>query len=292
MNVSAVFLPRITPDGLAGNRFAQAVGLAFMAHVVVVVLLHAQIKELEPHKLPDLVIELGRSPQSGPLGQAQPLAPASKNTQAPSAPPKPSRPNAVPLPVPAVNPKATQATPSPASVAKVDSEAPKVQAAPVPPPPKLIPAQPSMPEKAAASPADATAKPSTITSNQPTPSATVAAPANAGNTLPQGNPNAQSDSIRTVEADYRAASLNNPRPPYPRTAHRLGIEGTVTLIAEVSEEGKPLQVRVFQSSGNELLDDSALTTVSQWKFSPARKNGNMVRSVVKIPITFSLRAKR
>lgn len=96
--------------------------------------------------------------------------------------------------------------------------------------------------------------------------------------------------MRTAEPDYKAAYLNNPRPPYPRNAHRFGIEGTVVLLAEISEEGLPLQVRVFQTSGNELLDEAALNTVLKWRFSPARKEGVMVRSAVKIPITFSLKA--
>ena len=290
---SAVHLPRLTPDGASGKRLLKALLLAAAVHGVLVLLLKGQFPEFEPRKLPDLVIELGRAPQSGPVGGDQPIAPASKATQTPVAPPEASKPKAVPLPVPAVNPKAERATPSPAPVATPDPDSAKVKAAPVPPPPLLSPSQPSTPPKAGPVP-NQQAAPSAVTSAQPQakPSPQVVAPASAGNNIPQGNPNAQSDSVRTVEADYKAAYLNNPRPPYPRTAHRLGIEGTVVLVAEVSEDGKPLQVRVFQSSGNELLDESALSTVSQWKFSPARKDGNIIRSVVKIPITFSLRAKR
>lgn len=98
------------------------------------------------------------------------------------------------------------------------------------------------------------------------------------------------DSVKTVEADYKPAYLNNPRPPYPKTAFRLGIEGTVVVWAEVAEDGIPGQIKLYKSSGNDLLDESALSTVAKWKFSPARKEGRIIRSAVKIPITFSLRA--
>jgi protein TonB len=71
----------------------------------------------------------------------------------------------------------------------------------------------------------------------------------------------------------------------------MGIEGTVILQADVSEQGIPLQVRLFQSSGNDLLDQSALSTVAQWRFTPARKDGVITRSTVRIPITFSLKVQ-
>ena len=124
------------------------------------------------------------------------------------------------------------------------------------------------------------------------PPAPPATAANAAKPEPpaQVSSHTLTESVRTAEPDYKAAYLNNPRPPYPRNAHRFGIEGTVILQAEVNEDGAPLQVRVFQSSGNALLDESALNTVAKWRFRPARKDGVMVRAFVKIPITFSLRS--
>ncbi len=96
-------------------------------------------------------------------------------------------------------------------------------------------------------------------------------------------------SAPTADADYKAAYLQNPKPPYPPLAFRARIEGKVVLIAEVQPDGRAGQVRILESSGNEMLDQSALTTVRQWKFTPARKDGVIVTQAVRIPITFSLK---
>jgi protein TonB len=93
----------------------------------------------------------------------------------------------------------------------------------------------------------------------------------------------------TVDADYKAAYLQNPKPPYPPLAFRARVEGRVVLLAEVLSDGKAGNVRVIESSGNDLLDQSALTTVRQWKFTPARIDGVIVTQAVRIPITFSLK---
>ena len=93
----------------------------------------------------------------------------------------------------------------------------------------------------------------------------------------------------TVDADYKAAYLQNPKPPYPPLAFRLRLEGKVTLLAEVNADGRAGQVKILESSGHELLDQSALSTVKQWKFTPARKDGVIVTQAVRIPITFSLK---
>ncbi len=96
-------------------------------------------------------------------------------------------------------------------------------------------------------------------------------------------------SAPTVDADYKAAYLQNPKPPYPPLAFRLRAEGRVVLIAEVLPNGQSGSVRIVESSGNELLDKSALETVKKWKFTPARKDGVIITQAVRIPITFSLK---
>jgi periplasmic protein TonB len=90
------------------------------------------------------------------------------------------------------------------------------------------------------------------------------------------------------EPDFKAAYLNNPKPPYPRMAVRQQIEGTVLLLVRVLPNGQPGDVRVEQSSGNKLLDDSALQTVKNWRFVPAQKEGVAISAEVRVPIVFSL----
>ncbi|MEQ1533473.1 MAG: energy transducer TonB [Sideroxydans sp.] len=91
-----------------------------------------------------------------------------------------------------------------------------------------------------------------------------------------------------AQPDYKADYLNNPRPPYPMVARRMGYNGKVILNVEVLAEGKAGQVLLHQSSGYAILDNSALQTVKTWKFSPAKRLGQPVTQWFLVPIKFSL----
>lgn len=95
----------------------------------------------------------------------------------------------------------------------------------------------------------------------------------------------------TVDADYKAAYLNNPKPPYPLMALQMRNEGTVMLKALVLPDGSCGEVLLARSSGHELLDQSALKTVAQWKFVPARSQGKETSQWVSIPIVFNLKRR-
>ncbi len=90
------------------------------------------------------------------------------------------------------------------------------------------------------------------------------------------------------EPDYRADYLNNPRPPYPMVARRMGYHGKVVLNVEVLAEGRAGQVLLHQSCGYEMLDNAALQTVKTWRFTPARRLGQPVTHWFLVPIKFSL----
>ena len=92
-----------------------------------------------------------------------------------------------------------------------------------------------------------------------------------------------------TEPDYKAAYLNNPRPPYPMAARRMGWSGKVILDVEVTAAGACGAVRVFSSSGYAMLDDAALSSVKTWRFVPAKRAGQAVAQWVKVPINFSIR---
>jgi protein TonB len=91
-----------------------------------------------------------------------------------------------------------------------------------------------------------------------------------------------------AEPDYRADYLNNPRPPYPMVARRMGYHGKVVLEVEVLAEGKAGEVKLHQSSGYDILDNAALQTVKTWRFTPARRFGQAVTQRFLVPIKFSL----
>jgi protein TonB len=63
----------------------------------------------------------------------------------------------------------------------------------------------------------------------------------------------------------------------------------VRLTVEVLASGRVGGVWVKGSSGHEILDQSALKAVTEWRFIPARFVGIPVKSTVIVPITFTLR---
>lgn len=92
-----------------------------------------------------------------------------------------------------------------------------------------------------------------------------------------------------VEPDYKASYLNNPPPPYPLAARRMGMQGKVVLNVEVLAEGVSGQVNVQQSSGHDILDNVALQTVKSWRFIPAHQAGRAITRWFKVPVQFSLK---
>jgi protein TonB len=86
------------------------------------------------------------------------------------------------------------------------------------------------------------------------------------------------------DADY----LSNPKPPYPSASRKLREEGTVYLRVHVDTDGRALKVELKKSSGISRLDQSALDTVAQWRFVPARRGSAQIASWVVVPIVFSL----
>jgi periplasmic protein TonB len=94
--------------------------------------------------------------------------------------------------------------------------------------------------------------------------------------------------VLDAEPDYKADYLNNPKPPYPMVARRMGYHGRVVLDVEVLAEGKAGDVKLHQSCGYDILDNSAIQTVKIWRFTPARRFGQAVTQRFLVPIKFSL----
>ncbi len=87
---------------------------------------------------------------------------------------------------------------------------------------------------------------------------------------------------------FRPKHAENPKPVYPQEAREKGYKGEVLLRVEVLPHGHVGQIEVKRSSGHEILDQSALSTVKKWKFIPARKEGVAIPAWVNIPIKFEL----
>jgi periplasmic protein TonB len=149
---------------------------------------------------------------------------------------------------------------------------------------KPLPMAKPVPVKAQQTPAPKASAPvvEATQSTAPPPAAVLAAPAE---TKPApAAPPAEPVSQARFDVDY----LKNPAPPYPPLSRRMGEEGKVVLRVSVSPQGLAENVEIRTSSGSQRLDESALKTVRNWKFIPAKRGDSAVQSWVLVPIIFKL----
>lgn len=91
--------------------------------------------------------------------------------------------------------------------------------------------------------------------------------------------------VAGVRLEYASA----PAPKYPREEMLAGRQGTVLLQILVDVDGKPLEVKIHQSSGNRELDRAAQRHVQKsWTFRPAMKEGRAIQAIGIVPIEFKL----
>jgi len=76
---------------------------------------------------------------------------------------------------------------------------------------------------------------------------------------------------------------------YTDEARTRSIEGTVTILAEVSSDGEIKYTRVLKGLGFG-LDEAATASVQEWALSPATRNGAPVEVVAQIDVEFNLRS--
>ena len=79
-------------------------------------------------------------------------------------------------------------------------------------------------------------------------------------------------------------------PEYPQFARNAGIEGKVTVRAEVFEDGSVGAIEIVKSlqSGLGGLDEAAMVAVKKWKFIPAKNQGKPVAVWVSFDFEFKL----
>ena len=95
-----------------------------------------------------------------------------------------------------------------------------------------------------------------------------------------------------VIAPTELAAVDTPKPDYPLELACAGISGTTVLVVTVGIEGKPTEVRLSQSSGDERLDKSALERVPSWRFNPPTSNGKPYAKTLQVPVNFKAPAER
>ncbi|MFN7957055.1 MAG: energy transducer TonB [Holophagaceae bacterium] len=83
------------------------------------------------------------------------------------------------------------------------------------------------------------------------------------------------------------AVLRQVDPVYPGFARQARIQGPVVLMMTVDEQGRPIQVQVLE--GHVVFHEAARQAALQWRFEPARLNGQPVAAAFRLTLKFSLR---
>jgi TonB family protein len=145
---------------------------------------------------------------------------------------------------------------------------------------------------AEARPTDTQAQPATVASTEPGPSANLpTGDATTGNAVESTSSTPTSSNIlpprlRVPGSVTAAAIITRTTPRYPLQARAGHIQGDVILHAIIDKEGNISELQVL--AGDDLLAQSALQAVRQWRYKPMLFDGEPAEVDTTITITFSL----
>ena len=95
----------------------------------------------------------------------------------------------------------------------------------------------------------------------------------------------QDETFDVSELEKRPEAVSQVSPTYPPELRKAKIEGTVTLVFVLSEEGRVEEPRVENSSRPE-FEKPALEAIRKWRFQPGMKDGQAVRTYIRVPMRF------
>jgi protein TonB len=106
----------------------------------------------------------------------------------------------------------------------------------------------------------------------------------------KGNANGEQGAGKSSGGIIGPKILSQVYPTYPESMRQAGVAGIVILKVQILENGRAANVSVKQSSGHELLDESAVTAVAKWRFAPAeeKNTGRAVVCYTTVPVVFRL----
>jgi len=99
---------------------------------------------------------------------------------------------------------------------------------------------------------------------------------------------AGSKPVRVGGDVQRPMVLNHTAPVYPESARANKVEGVAVLECVIDEQGKVTQAKLWQTSRNQDLDQSALDAVKTWTFKPATVKGKPVAVYYYLTMNFQL----
>jgi protein TonB len=106
------------------------------------------------------------------------------------------------------------------------------------------------------------------------------------------SPHGPGEGVTSLEGSEGPHPLTDISPLYPRNARRDGLEGVVTLRADISEKGEIERIEVRVSSGVPSLDEAAVVAVRAATFKPALRGGRPISGFAILRIRFQLIEKK
>lgn len=93
------------------------------------------------------------------------------------------------------------------------------------------------------------------------------------------------DTFDVSDLERRPEVVAQVAPVYPAELRKAKVEGTVTVVFLLTEEGRVEDARVQESSRTE-FEKPALDAVRRWRFKPGMKDGAAVKTHMRLPIRF------
>ncbi|MFO1487240.1 MAG: energy transducer TonB [Verrucomicrobiota bacterium] len=97
------------------------------------------------------------------------------------------------------------------------------------------------------------------------------------------------DAFDVADLEKKPEAISQVAPTYPPELRKAKIEGSVTLVFILGEDGRAEEPRVENSTRPE-FEKPALEAIRKWRFRPGQKDGKPVRSYIRIPLRFRVTA--
>lgn len=97
----------------------------------------------------------------------------------------------------------------------------------------------------------------------------------------------QQDVFDIADLEKRPEAVSQVPPTYPPELRKAKIEGSVTLVFVLGEDGKVGDPRIENSTRPE-FEKPALEAIRKWRFRPGMKEGQPVRTYIRIPMRFRI----
>jgi periplasmic protein TonB len=95
----------------------------------------------------------------------------------------------------------------------------------------------------------------------------------------------QEETFDVSELEQKPEAVSQAAPVYPPELRKSKIEGSVTLVFVLDENGRVNEPRVENSSRPE-FEKPALDAIRKWRFRPGMKSGKAVATYIRIPMRF------